>query len=68
MKNCRTCALGKSVKPQGAVFCSKFKRVFSPHEAKENWGCRYFSGVVPDEKYDTYQYLLLKETELAERK
>ncbi|MDH7578724.1 MAG: hypothetical protein QHH75_13125 [Bacillota bacterium] len=68
MKNCRKCALGKSVKPEEAVFCSKFNRVFPPQEAVQDWGCRYFSEAVPDEKYDTYQYLLLKETELAERK
>jgi hypothetical protein len=54
--------------PDGAVHCFKFKRVIPPEESLQYWGCFYFCQVMPGENYDIYQYLLIKETEMSERK
>ncbi len=68
MKNCRVCALGESAEQEGAVRCFKFKRVIPPEESLQYWGCFYFYQVMPGEHHDVYQYLLIKETEMADRK
>lgn len=67
-RTCRLCALSCETKPEGALFCYKFKRIRTPDETDWDWGCLYFCEVVPDENMSPYQYLLIKETELATRK
>jgi hypothetical protein len=68
VKNCRVCALGIKVEPEGTILCYKFKRELPPEESVRYWGCFYFAQIMPGEDYDIYQYLLIKETEMAERK
>lgn len=60
--------MGKKIVPEGAVFCSRFNRVFPPNEAGWHWNCRYFAELMPGEGYETAQYLLMKESEIADRK
>ncbi len=67
-KTCRVCALAVKMEPEGTYLCLKFNRVRQPDETNWDWGCRYFSRVVPGEEYDPYQYLLIRETELNTRK
>lgn len=68
IKICKVCALAQKTETEGAYFCLKHNRIRTPDETSWDWGCRYFSQVMPEEYYDTYQYLLIKETELATRK
>ncbi|NPV28335.1 MAG: hypothetical protein HPY58_01500 [Firmicutes bacterium] len=68
MRNCKTCALGKTAKPEGAVYCHKFERLIPPADTGRDWGCRYFTEAVPGEDCGPQQYLLLKESELADKK
>ncbi len=67
-RTCRECALAEKIGPEGACLCLKYNRVMKPDETAWDWGCRYFSQIMPEEKYSTYQYLLIRETEIATRK
>lgn len=67
-RTCRECALAEKIELEGAYRCLKYRRVMMPDETAWDWGCRYFSQIMPEEKYSTYQYLLIRETEIATRK
>ncbi|KUK36930.1 MAG: hypothetical protein PWQ39_859 [Thermacetogenium sp.] len=68
VRTCRVCALSRPVEPNGACYCYKYQRIIKPQECEWDWGCLYFTEIVPDEDLTAYQYLLIKETELATKK
>jgi hypothetical protein len=53
---------------EATYFCFKHNRVRQPDETTWDWGCFYFTKIMPEETYTPYQYLLITETELATRK
>ncbi len=67
-KTCRVCALAKKMEPEGTFLCLKFNRIRQSNETDWDWGCLYFSQLMPEEEYTTYQYLLIRETEISTRK
>jgi hypothetical protein len=67
-RTCRVCALSRKVEPEGACFCYKHKRIKESYETGWDWGCLYFCEIDPEENLSPYQYLLIKETEIATRK
>ncbi len=68
VKTCETCALAQRMEPEGTYICLKHNRVRQPDETSWDWGCIYFTKIMPEEAYTTHQYLLITETELATRK
>jgi hypothetical protein len=68
VKTCQVCALAQKMEPEGYYFCLKHDRVRHPDETSWDWGCFYFTQIMPEETYTPYQYLLITETELATRK
>ncbi len=68
MRNCRTCAIGVPAPPDGSVYCHKLGRVIPPDDAARDWGCLYFAEPLPGEGLGPAQYVLLKETELRDKK
>jgi len=67
-KTCQICALAQKTEPEGTYLCLKFSRIRQPDETNWDWGCRYFSQIMPEETMDTYQYFLVRETEINTRK
>ncbi|MGD0154093.1 MAG: hypothetical protein ABSC17_10130 [Thermacetogeniaceae bacterium] len=67
-KTCLTCALAQRMGADGTCLCLKYKRIRLPDETGWDWGCRYFSLIMPEEQYEPYQYLLIRETEINTRK
>lgn len=67
-KTCQVCALAQKTDREGYLLCLKFNRIRQPDETNWDWGCRYFSIIMPEEQMDAYQYLLIRETEIATRK
>jgi|LDZS01.1.fsa_nt_gi hypothetical protein len=67
-RTCRVCALAEKMEPEGTYLCLRYNRLRKPDETAWDWGCRYFSQIIPEEEYSTYQYLLIRETEIATRK
>jgi hypothetical protein len=53
---------------EGVYYCYKHKRIKEPDETGWDWGCLYFCEIEPEENLSPYQYLLIKETEIATRK
>jgi hypothetical protein len=68
IKTCQVCALAQEMETEGYYLCLKHHRVRQPDETSWDWGCFYFTQVVPGVDYTPYQYLLIKETDLATRK
>jgi hypothetical protein len=68
VKTCQVCALARKMKLEATYFCFKHNRVRQPDETTWDWGCFYFTKIMPEETYTPYQYLLITETELATRK
>jgi hypothetical protein len=68
IKTCQACALAQEMEPEGACFCLKHDRIRKRDETSWDWGCFYFTQMLPSEDYTPYQYLLMTETELATRK
>lgn len=67
-RTCRECALSQKMGAEGVYYCYKHKRIKEPDETGWDWGCLYFCEIEPEENLSPYQYLLIKETEIATRK
>jgi hypothetical protein len=68
VKTCQACALAQKTQADGACLCLKHNHIRTPDETTWDWGCFYFTKILPGEDFTPYQYLLITETELAIRK